>query len=699
MYIHVVVIGGKIMEDKLINISCPYCGTVNAIEEKTCFKCGNRIPKSAIEKAKNSKNEPPIAIRESKNDNSSKQIRKAISPLRRRGSVIKSQTENEPTTPESQNIEKDNSFEVEVKENVTEHRKNVTVEIETSMVGELGDAVNDEKQQESQETIEASEVVQGEIEKDTTVSGEGSEDHSYEQDDKKDAESDHVVQEDVVSTEGIGDAISEVIEVPETDSKEEPEVEPTSVAKIAQVEDQEKEEFQLSESEEKMEKTVDETKNSFDEERIGGALDQENSVSEEKHDEAVDQEDFVSEEKLDESDEQGNSDVKKENSLYNTNFDYIAQDRNKTFRGVEEELDDEIILHDDYSEGEEIIDIKPQNDIVKIKNDISEYLKAQEEIDLDTTVCLNVPDVMNALYKSEANEDDEYFNTHVYPNLEAELYESTVDAAEEGNGEESLYEEDDTDLETREYQLDMQVLEDNKANSSNTTKNNQNLASKIKKAHKENKDKKAADETRLNFTTYFLGILLKPFTMYEREQDKLKKFKNIGKFVLFLIFTMTILGFIREVLSVVRETSYWTGKMSWAWDKFGEIQYFKVLGNQLLIYTGIIGGFSAMYYMASILMKKKSNILEIIGAVCTAFIPFGVTYGFISLVLSLINTPISVAITIFGFIYSMLILLELIDEIVKIEEKNKRLAFHLISLSILFIIIGLMVYNSLTLVV
>lgn len=683
------------MNGKDIRVNCPYCGTGNSLEDKTCHKCGNRIPKSAIEKVMNSKDEPPIAISNNTEETNSKLNRKAISPLKRRGSILAKREENKTVTVVDE--KKEEPVKVQsVLEIVQQSRDNQVdaenveagfeeLEVKDELPTELGDnavedASKEEKNEEHDDPISQHSIEVIEADKDKDVV-ESTLDKSEIEEAQELKEEDDSVDESESSSEDSGVEANAFEVEKESDYEEEKSLADDSIeevegSSIETIEDAKEIDDEVDNEDDNVKKTLEVSEPADNEPILESAETEEVAESDEE--------------------EQNKTVGETEKKLYDTNVEYIVQEWNRNYKPVEKALEDEIVLPDDEDEGEEIIDIKPQNDIIKIKNDISEYLKAQEEIDLDTTVCLNVPDVMNALYKSEANEDDEFLNTHVYPNLEGELYESGIEADKEGTVEEqSLYEEDDTDLETREYQLDMQVLEDNVAPSTNKNESKGNLASKIKKAHKENKEKKIADETRLNIPVYFLGVLLRPLTMHEKEKDKLNKFKNVGKMVIVIIFAMTVLGLFREMLNVIRETSYWTGEISWAWDKLGTIQYFKVLGDKLLIYTGIIGGFSAVYYVVSVFMKKKTDIIELISVVCTAFIPLGIAYGIVSLILSLIYMPLAIIVTIVGFIYSMLILLELIDELIVVEEKNKRLLFHLVSLSIIFVISGLLIYSYL----
>lgn len=643
------------MDNKVeFKISCPYCGCENSSLNKTCDKCGNRIPESYKAKAMEKLEEPPIAINEDKNEATTVPERKPISPLKKRPSSDKVleillDKHEEPRLSDVSSVVEVNGEAVHEEDSIVEEP-----------VQEVVEEATPEKIVEIVENVD-SEI---EIEDSTAESGE------IDTEEIKDDYEMIPLEEENVQPQVSEVAEKNVEEEPVEEQKEEGVVEEVSEP-VVEPTDENPIQEEINE-----EVTVEESPIELEDSSIK---------------EAVEAEEAVPVETAEENEEDSSEDESQSGEQYVLREEVKEEKSEKD--SFEEELNDEIFLHDEV-DGEEVIDIKPQNDIVKIKNDISEFLKAQEEIDLDTTVCLNVPDVMDALNGSD--KEDYFDNTQLYPNLEGELYEATNEKADntgdDDNGQ--LYEEDFTDLETREYQLDMQVLEDKKKT---PQKNNQpnKLVNKIKSAHKENKEKKAADGTRLNIPYYILGVLLRPLHIFGKEDEKLGNVKNVVKLALVIVLTMSVLGLLKEMLSAVRVTSFWTGKISWVWNNLGDVKYFKVLGENLLIFTGVIFGLSAIYYIVSTLMKKKTDVVKLVAVVCTSFVPFGICYGLLSLVLSLVYAPLGVIVTIIGFIYSMLILLQLIDELIVIEEKNKRLMFHLICLSILFIVIGMISYSYL----
>ena len=61
----------------------------------------------------------------------------------------------------------------------------------------------------------------------------------------------------------------------------------------------------------------------------------------------------------------------------------------------------------------------------------------------------------------------------------------------------------------------------------------------------------------------------------------------------------------------------------------------------------------------------------------------------------MIYSPLGAAITIVGFIYTLVTLIELANEIVVIDNKNTRIYYHLVCLSTVIIVGGFVAYKVL----
>lgn len=198
---------------------------------------------------------------------------------------------------------------------------------------------------------------------------------------------------------------------------------------------------------------------------------------------------------------------------------------------------------------------------------------------------------------------------------------------------------------------------------------------------------------KFNFFQYIIGAVLKPFDRFKKDEENLSSFKNVGILSLIVVGFMTIIGLITTMINTVRVTSFWTDEVEWVWENLKEIEYFKVIGQSLLIYAGVLLAISGIYFLASLVIKKEAKFPKLLGATVTAFIPFAIATSILSPLLSLIYSPLGLVVTIVGFIYTLVILLELMNELIKIENKNTRIYFHLTCLSILIIGGGFIAYK------
>ena len=104
---------------------------------------------------------------------------------------------------------------------------------------------------------------------------------------------------------------------------------------------------------------------------------------------------------------------------------------------------------------------------------------------------------------------------------------------------------------------------------------------------------------------------------------------------------------------------------------------------------------AGVYYLASLVIKKNVKFSNLVGAATTAIVPFAICSLLISPILSMIYSPLGVAASIVGFIYALVTLIELVNEIVVIDNKNIRIYYHLVCLSTVIIVGGFVAYKVL----
>lgn len=197
----------------------------------------------------------------------------------------------------------------------------------------------------------------------------------------------------------------------------------------------------------------------------------------------------------------------------------------------------------------------------------------------------------------------------------------------------------------------------------------------------------------MNYFKYMINAILKPFDSFKKEETNLSSFKNAGILAAIIIGLLTILNLISTMINSVRVTSFWSDEVEWVWENLKNVEYFKVIGQNLLMYSGIILAISGIYYLSSLVIKKDAKFVKLLSATITAFIPLAVSMSILSPLLSLINTYVGMVVTIVGFVYFLTILLELLNDQIVIENKNTRIYFHLTCMSILLIGGGFIAYK------
>lgn len=194
---------------------------------------------------------------------------------------------------------------------------------------------------------------------------------------------------------------------------------------------------------------------------------------------------------------------------------------------------------------------------------------------------------------------------------------------------------------------------------------------------------------KVSFMGYFfiiLAVILKPFTAFKEELNKFNNFKNSAMMSLVVSGVGTLINLITTMLNSVMVKSYdWSSggyKTTWTWDNLKEIKYLEVVGKNFLIYLGVIIAIAAVYYIASLIVKKQTNFSRLLGIAAIAVAPMLVCSLVLSPLLALIWTKLAMPITLIGAIYTVVLVYEGMNNEVLVEG-NAKYYFNLVCLSIL----------------
>ncbi len=191
----------------------------------------------------------------------------------------------------------------------------------------------------------------------------------------------------------------------------------------------------------------------------------------------------------------------------------------------------------------------------------------------------------------------------------------------------------------------------------------------------------------MNFFMYILMILIKPFKTFKEEEEKLTDTKNSLILSGIVVGLMLVINLIKSMITTVftKKMDYTTFKLKTVIDfsNLKNLDWLDLLGKHLLIYAGIILAIAVVYYLASLVFKKNGNFIKLLSISATSLIPFTLVGMFASFVLGKIWSPLYMVCVIVSLIYSVLILVCLINKQFEFENDDTKIYFHLICLGVL----------------
>ena len=183
-----------------------------------------------------------------------------------------------------------------------------------------------------------------------------------------------------------------------------------------------------------------------------------------------------------------------------------------------------------------------------------------------------------------------------------------------------------------------------------------------------------------------ISILLKPYTALKEESKKFTNFKNSFILALFITIFGVLINLIQTIWSVIRVRSYDYGTHKYitkfVFENLKEIKFIKVIGQNFLIYLGIIFVIACVFYIAGLIIKKQLNFSKLLGIATTAIVPILLSILLLSPIFGMISNYLATGITIFGGIYTFLLIYEGVNEELKLQG-NQKYYFNLICLFIL----------------
>lgn len=202
-----------------------------------------------------------------------------------------------------------------------------------------------------------------------------------------------------------------------------------------------------------------------------------------------------------------------------------------------------------------------------------------------------------------------------------------------------------------------------------------------------NQNNANVNNSPLNYLTYIINVLLKPFKTFKEEETKLCNPKTSLIFSAIVAVAMMLITLFKAMISsiFVKTIDYSTYeyKTTVNFSQLKNLDWVGLLVKNLLIFAGVIVAIALIYYIVSLIFKKSTNFIKMLSVSATSLIPYIGLGMIVSPILGKIWTPLSIIATVTGAVYSLLIFINLMNEDLIFDNVDLKIYFHLICLSIL----------------
>ena len=195
---------------------------------------------------------------------------------------------------------------------------------------------------------------------------------------------------------------------------------------------------------------------------------------------------------------------------------------------------------------------------------------------------------------------------------------------------------------------------------------------------------------------FVLALLMRPVTAFKEGLDKHDNIKFAGVLALVTagIFTVVrLLSAIYNVVYVPKSSGGWWSEpepAKWVWDNAKELKFLDIIFNNFITFAVIMAAIAGVYYVASKIIKKEVSFNKLLIVAAISLIPvltmFFVLMPILGLILSeesLMTIRIMIVLMTSGIVYSFVVLMQGLNEVMKYEDNNLKAYVNTISVTIL----------------
>lgn len=188
---------------------------------------------------------------------------------------------------------------------------------------------------------------------------------------------------------------------------------------------------------------------------------------------------------------------------------------------------------------------------------------------------------------------------------------------------------------------------------------------------------------------FLIGIFVNPIKTIKTNIKKISKPKVILISIAIILILIMLSNLITSMIgSLFSKTCNYFGycEKHFSFANLGNLDYLDLIFKKLFFSAIIIFGLAGIYYIGTLIIKKKTSYIEMLSVLTCSLLPYTFGYYVIAPILGSLYAPLSYFIKTIASIYCLLTIIFSMKEIIKIKEIDKYILFQTICLSIITII-------------
>ncbi len=198
---------------------------------------------------------------------------------------------------------------------------------------------------------------------------------------------------------------------------------------------------------------------------------------------------------------------------------------------------------------------------------------------------------------------------------------------------------------------------------------------------------KLQEVSKNHLVNFVISALTKPTSTFKEKLSGFSDFKKAWQLPLITTSLFTILSVVNTIIAKVYTPAHksFFGKevaASWNWKKLDKFDWFQTIFSQIIAYLIPVLAITAIYYIISLIFKKKSNYFRLLTIAAVSSIPAILTTFILMPLGTIVSLNLGFIIMFAGFAYSSILVYEGFNQDIGYQNDQRIFANTIVTITI-----------------